>query len=339
MKIAIDFRITYKNDKALSVFTREFWEDMAIIKPGHEFLFITDQDKPADHLPKNIHIRKLTGSSIKWLHQKKLKNALAEWNANFFITVQDNGFLVNHSLNKKNTSKKEMPADEKIVFIYNAAVQTKNRILPEPVISAIKPVCSTVITSLSWAEAESIKTQYTGDRSFFLFVGNISGEHLLIDLLKAFSTFKKWQQSNMQLVIAGYTTAWAQVFEEKLQTYKYKSDVVIIKNTTSTIISKLLAASYATLYPGAENTFPLGLLWAVQSNKAIIATDNYSNRQITETAEWVDKNNTAEGFAKAMILLYKDEKHQQLLVQQTVEAAKQFNRPRMLEEVWACIEK
>jgi glycosyltransferase involved in cell wall biosynthesis len=115
--------------------------------------------------------------------------------------------------------------------------------------------------------------------------------------------------------------------------------VVIIKNATSTEIAKLLAACYATLYPVAENIFPLGLLWAIQSNKAVIASDNCINRQITENAEWIDTNNTAEGFAKAMILLYKDEKHQQLLVQQTIEPATQFNRGQMLAEVWARIEK
>ena len=197
MKIAIDFRITYNNDKALSVFTREFWQDMAVIKTNHEFIFITDQGKPADHLPKNIDTQKLTGSSIKWLHQKKLKNALAEWKTDCFITVRNNGFLINYFLNKKNSSKKKMQADERIVFIYNAEEQPKNVILSEPVIAVIKPACSTVVTSLSWTESESIKTQYTGDRSFFLFVGNISEQHLLIDLLKAFSIFKKWQQSNM----------------------------------------------------------------------------------------------------------------------------------------------
>ena len=61
------------------------------------------------------------------------------------------------------------------------------------------------------------------------------------------------------------------------------------------------------------------------------------NRQITGAAEWVHKNHTAEGFAKAMILLYKDEKHLQLLVQQTKEAASQFSRRQMLEDAWQCI--
>src|SRR5450755_4519234 len=102
---------------------------------------------------------------------------------------------------------------KRIDFITNAEEHTKKKEISLPVISTIKPACRTVITSLPWAETESIKTQYTGGRSFFLFIGNIGEQHHLVELLKAFSSFKKWQQSNMQLVIAGYTTAFTDRFE------------------------------------------------------------------------------------------------------------------------------
>jgi hypothetical protein len=75
----------------------------------------------------------------------------------------------------------------------------------------------------------------------------------------------------------------------------------------------------------------------VQSNKAVIATDTAVNRQLTNAAAWVEPGNTVEGFAKAMILLYKDEQQQQLLVQQTKEQATQFNRQEMIAAAWRCI--
>ncbi len=149
--------------------------------------------------------------------------------------------------------------------------------------------------------------------------------------------FKKWQQSNMQLVIAGRTTGWTEVLEEKLLTYKYREDVAVLENIKNEETAKLVAASYALVYPVSGNVFPLAMLWAVQSNKAIIATDTIVNRQLTNAAAWVEPGNTVEGFAKAMILLYKDEQQQQLLVQQTKEQAMQFNRQQMIEAVWLSI--
>jgi len=338
MKIVIDFRVTYKNDTALSVFTNGFWQDMVLLHPGHEFIFLPGERKAPDPPAKNVHIRKLKRINIKWFDQKKLDKALAAWGADYLVTIPGNGFRI-HPLREKKIKNGTARADQLVVFAGHTAIPAPGKAMPMPVITVIKPACRTVINSLTWTEAESIKTQYTGGRAFFLFTGNISEQHQLIDLLKAFSVFKKWQQSNMQLVIAGYETAWTQVFEEKLLTYKYRTDVIILKNVNGAETAKLVAASYAILYPVAADVFPLGLLWGVQSNKAVIASDNYSNRQITPAAEWVDKNNTAEGFAKAMILLYRDEKHLQLLVQQTTGPSRQLNRGQMLAEVWQCIEE
>jgi glycosyltransferase involved in cell wall biosynthesis len=336
MKIVIDCRIAYINDVALGIFTSEFWQDMALLKPEHEFIFLAAGNPPPAGLVKNVLVCKLKKINIKWIDRKRLNKSLAAWQADRFITTQETGFCIHHFFHKKESAA--LP-DQWILFADNVEAQPLQKTLPATVIGTVKPACRIVIAALSWAEAESIKTQYTGGRSFFLFTGNISGQHQLVELLKAFSAFKKWQQSNMQLVIAGYTTAWTQVLEEKLLTYKYRTDVVVLKNPATAEMAKLVAACYAMVYPAVENIFPLALFWAVQSNKAVIATDNQRNRQVIPAAEWVDKNNTAEGFAKAMIRLYKDEKHQQSLVQQTIEPAKQFNRGQMLAEVWQCIEK
>jgi glycosyltransferase involved in cell wall biosynthesis len=339
MKAVIDCRITYNSDAALSIFTSEFWYDMALLKPHHEFIFLTDEKKTPGLPGNNIFIRKLTRTGIKWLDQKQLNKSLLAWQADRFITIEDIGFGIHNFSSGKRIKKNNAPADQLLLIAGNAEEQPKKKDLPAPVITIIKPACRTIVTELSWAEVESLKTQYTGGRSFFLFTGSIDEQHQLVELLKAFSIFKKWQQSNMQLVIAGCTTAWTQTFEEKLLHYKYGSDVVLIKDAGSAEMAKLMAACYAVVYPVVKIVFPFAVILAVQSNKAIIASDNYINRQITNAAEWVDKNNTAEGFGKAMILLYKDEKHQQLLVQQTREPAKQLNRQQMLEQVWQCIEK
>src|SRR5450432_341173 len=337
MRVAIVFINTYNTDRALRMFTWEFWEDMALLKTGDEFIFLTDQQKAPNLSTKNIQILQQKKTGIKWMDKKRLSKALYVSQTDCCITINENGFTISHFQKKEN--KKTDRHAKRIDFITNAEEHTKKKEISLPVISTIKPACRTVITSLPWAETESIKTQYTGGRSFFLFIGNIGEQHHLVELLKAFSSFKKWQQSNMQLVIAGYTTAFTDRFEEKLETYKYKADIVLLKNAASTEIAKLLAVCYAVLYPVSGDVFPLAVLWAVQSGKAVIATDNYINRQITANAEWVDENNIAEGFAKAMILLYKDEKQLQSKVQQAVETSGNFNRSRMLTEVWNCIEK
>ena len=138
----------------------------------------------------------------------------------------------------------------------------------------------------------------------------------------------------MQLVIAGRSTGWTAILDEKLASYKYRQDVTVLKNISNAEIAKLTAACYALVYPVPPNVFPLALLWAIESNKAVIATGNTTTRAFTSAAAWAEENDTEDGFAKAMILLYKDEAKQQQLVQQTREAAARYNRRQMLATAW-----
>ncbi len=335
MKIFIDFRITYNSDAALSAFTGDFWHDLIVFQPHHHFVLLQGENAISQKPAKNLQVCKCKKTGIKWFDQKKLDKLLAVQQADRLITLHQHGFNTYHIAQKKNEDKILSQSVQWMV----PATTPAGKELTGVAITLIRPACAGIITSLSWAEAESIKTQYSGGRDFFLFTGNISDEHQLLELLKAFSLFKKWQQSNMQLVIAGYTTAWTEVLEEKLLTYKYKADIILVKNAGTAEMARLMAACYAVVYPVASDAFPMALLAALQSKKAIITTDNDVNRQIVTAAEWVDKNNTAEGFAKAMILLYKDEKQQQLLVQQNSEQALQCNRLHMLEAAWKCIEQ
>ena len=59
----------------------------------------------------------------------------------------------------------------------------------------------------TWTEKESWKDSFTEGREYFLYVGSVHPRKNLINLLKAFSGFKKRQKTNMQLVIAG-RMAW-----------------------------------------------------------------------------------------------------------------------------------
>jgi len=327
MKLIIDFRDTYINDRSLRRFTYEFWEDITYLQPDHEFIVISDEET-ALWQSANMQTRQLKKTGFAWLDKIRFKKMLKSVRADRLLTVQPAGFTITRLLYASGTNV--TASTPKQVWFEGS----EKALLPASGTSVIQPAHRNIITALSWTESESIKTQYTGGRSFFLFTGDISEQHRLIELLKAFSAFKKWQQSNMQLVIAGRSTGWTAVLDEKLASYKYRQDVAVLKNISNAEIAKLTAACYALVYPVPANVFPLALLWAIECNKAIITTDNTTTRAFTSAAAWVDENDTEDGFAKAMILLYKDEARQQQLVLQTREAANRFNRQQMLATAW-----
>jgi glycosyltransferase involved in cell wall biosynthesis len=336
MKIVVDFRIQKNFSPSIAAFFEQLWVAMANFQPSAQYLLLTNEDVLQEELPGNITVKMCRQKGFAWFQQKKLLNTVNEYHADKYITLQEDGLSITTSANGFFIRKDLMKVSARVVF-YKAPVHAPGN--DHAHIKIVRPAFETVIDPISWAEAESIKTQYSGGRDFFLFTGDIDAKYQLIELLKAFSIFKKWQQSNMQLLIAGYPVSWTSWFEEKLSTYKYKQDVVLLKNLGFDEIAKLAAVAYAVLCPGATNELPLSLILSVQSHVAIIATDTATNRQFTNAALWIDKNKTEEGFGNAMILLYKDENQKQLLIQQVKNEAKHFKRKQMLKETWQGIKQ
>ncbi len=334
MKTVIDCRNNSVPDKALRIFTINFWVELAGSVPDHAFIILVDLERSAADDPINLFFVVLSGGlPLPW--RNRLGPALRTWKADRYITVAATGFTC-FTLSGSRTDLSRPARPPVFLSFIDQLPPGHDPAKPYAVIAVSVPL---VVNGLSWMETESIKTQFSAGRSYFLFVGNIGEEHDLIELLKGFSAFKKRQQSNMQLVIAGYSTAWSADLDEKLEKYKYRSEVSILKNVPSEDIARLFAACYAVVYPAAEGIFPLALCWGVQSGKAIIASDTVTNRNILTAAEWVDKTDTAEGFGKAMILLFSDENQLHLREEAAAAAAAKLDRKSMIATTWLEIQQ
>jgi hypothetical protein len=339
MQLAIDIR--YKRD--LSPGPRRFYEQvllaMATTRPDNTYLFITNKNSKIGQPEGNNYIFQPTGyGPINWLDQKKLIARLNEIRASRYLKLEADGFAVFGASNNIFSGKTLKSPLSKIIFTQDPASNTLKAPTGFP-ITYVRPVPVSAYPSLSWAAAESVKTKYSGGRDYFLFAGDLDAGHQLIDLLKAFSIFKKWQQSNMQLLLAGSETAWTDILEEKLSTYKYKSDVVLLKGVAESEMAGITAAAYALLYPCLNNRLPIELLQAVQLGMASIVSDLPSTKAITQAAIWVNNNDVQNELAKAMILLYKDEQQKLQLQDLAKMEVENYTSSMLLTRLWQILEQ
>jgi len=86
-----------------------------------------------------------------------------------------------------------------------------------------------------------------GGKMYFLYPVTSSTSAHLITALKAFSIFKKWQQSNMQFLIASYLPASALPLQE-LSSYKYRADVQVMYYDEALRPEETLADAYVCIY-------------------------------------------------------------------------------------------
>ena len=124
-----------------------------------------------------------------------------------------------------------------------------------------------------WEEKEKVKEQFTSGTEYFLFAGDLHPRHELVTLLKAFSDFKKWQRSGMKLVLAGYETTSAKELYSLLANYKFRDDVILVKDPADHELQQLIAASYCVVYPARFDPFPQTVRYAMSLKVPVITSD------------------------------------------------------------------
>ncbi len=93
-----------------------------------------------------------------------------------------------------------------------------------------------------------MKERYGDGNEYFIYKGIIGIEKNLVNLLKAFSFFKKRQRSKMQLLMTGMAGEKYEEFVRSLQSYKFKNDVKVLIDLPGSESKKMFASAYAMLY-------------------------------------------------------------------------------------------
>ncbi len=163
------------------------------------------------------------------------------------------------------------------------------------------------IRPFTMQQREAAREQYASGLEYFAFAGDLGDNHQLTGLLRAFSSFKKWQRSNMRLVIAGNRTAQTGSWLTSLENYKYRDEVRVIEDPSSESLHAVIAGAYAFVYPALHNHLPVNVLHAMQAGVPVITSSIPVITEIASQAVLYAAPNDENGFAAAMQAIYKDE--------------------------------
>jgi hypothetical protein len=134
-----------------------------------------------------------------------------------------------------------------------------------PGVHVVNPPPEEAAAPLSVEAREKIKERLAEGKEYFYteIAGAKSSE--VINLLKAFSLFKKRQLSNMKLVLAGEDVG----LTEKLSSYKYRQDVCLCPRTGV----EQLAGAYAVISLNREGSLGIDVLNAWKAGVPVIAAE------------------------------------------------------------------
>jgi len=338
--------------------------------PDHEFVFVCEsQSAGTFNFGNNVKIHSLKQRKnnvviLKYWYDIRIPYLLRKYKADLFfspgnlcsvhtkvkqcVMVNDFSFLKSSShftktpllFYKKHMVKSIRKANEIIVF----SAFTKKEIIRdyEGAADKVTIIYNGITNGYGLATDEisdETKKKYTGGKDFFLYAGSLHPSMNLVNLLKAFSLFKKRQQSSLKLVICSTGTENNKSFVQLLNRYKYRSDVILSERTGESAGLRLLPSAYAMVYPVLADDFSTPLINAMQSGIPVITSVNSAMQEITDGAAlYVNPGDPAD-IAAAMMRLYKDEKLRNELIEKGRSSVLRYNWDKSAGQLWKSMQK
>jgi glycosyltransferase involved in cell wall biosynthesis len=369
MIIAVNARFLLSESlEGYGYFIWETFSRITKLHPEHEFVFIFD--RPYDNrFITSPNIRPVVAGPParhpllwKWWYDVRIPRILKKYKADIFIScdgfcslttrvpqyliIHDLSFLHYPGFNKKSHVyyyKKYTPLFlKKAAALATVSEFSKQDILTHYNLNALKidvvfSAAKKAFHPLPEDIKKETKLKYTGGKEYFVYAGAIHPRKNLVTLLKAFSIFKKRQQSNMKLVMAGRLAWKYQRFLDDLETYKYKNDVVLTGYLPEEEIVKVTGSAYAMVYPSLLEGFGVPVLEAMQCHVPVITSAGSAMQEIGGDAALYADPLSYQDIAENMMWIYKDESLRNELIRKGAEIASRYSWDKTAELLWQSV--
>ena len=357
MKIAVNTRLLIKDKMdGIGLFTFEMFSIITKQHPEISFYFIFDRKPSADFIfgdnvqpvvlwPKTRHIY-----LFPFWYQIILKKALRRLNPDVFVATDGmfplrsniNTLAVIHDLNFEhypetlpknvlNYYLKYFPQfAKKATRIATVSEFSKNDIvntyhIKEDKIDVVYNGANSKFQPISFEEKLKVKTTYTQQQNYFLFVGTLHPRKNILRLLMAFNQFKTVTKSKMKLVLAGKKMWWTTEINAFFEQMEVKSDVVFTGRLSEQELIKITAAAYAITYVSIFEGFGIPLVEAMQCGVPVITSNVTSMPEVVEDAGLLVNPFSEEEITQAMIRLAADENLRKELMLKSIQQATKFS--------------
>ena len=371
MKVAVNTRALhsdYPEDSGSFIF--EVLRYLANNFPEHQFIFIFPRRSDnrfrfsSNVTPLIIEPNTKHPLLLKYWYDVKLPGVLRKYKADVFVSF--NGWcsqttrvpqclvipylnFLNYSHNFQKPSllfykkyiQKNLQKAKRIATVSEFSKQDiiNNYKIEKEKINVIYSVAAENFKSVPADISKETKNKYTDGTEYFLYNGAIHPEEHLVNLLKAFSVFKKRQKSNFKLILASSHTLRHESFIQSLKNYKHRNDVIVLGDLSEDELAKIMGSTYALVYLSLTEGFSIPVLEAMKCHIPVITSPHSPMREIAKDAAlYVDAKNF-EDIAEKMMLLYKDENLRKDLIEKGKIISSHYSWKTTAEQIWQTILK
>ena len=192
---------------------------------------------------------------------------------------------------------------------------------------------------LSETEKETVKSNYTDGKDYFLFVGAIHPRKNTLRLLKAFEQFKQESMSDIKLIIAGREAWGNNEMKKYYDAMGYKQDVIFLNHCGLSILTKIMGAAYALTYPSLFEGFGIPILEAMHCDIPVITSNTSSMPEVIGDVGIIVDPISVEEIKNAMLKITADKSLRASMIEKGRIQRAKFNWDKSAEKMWEVIEK
>ncbi|NTS42376.1 glycosyltransferase family 4 protein [Flavisolibacter sp. BT320] len=196
-----------------------------------------------------------------------------------------------------------------------------------------------IFRPFSFDEKMAVKEKYTDGAEYFLYTGAIQPRKNLVNLLKAYSVFKRRLQSSLKLVLAGRLAWKNDEFRELLKTYKYKDDVVLTGYLPEEKLAPLTASAYAMVYPSFFEGFGVPVAEAMRCGVPVLTSKDSAMEEISGGAALYFDPDNVDDLAYKLMFIYKNEGERKELLENALPLSEQYTWERTAALLWEAVER
>ncbi len=219
------------------------------------------------------------------------------------------------------------------IFCFSEKDKSSLSAAPEKIV-VVSGAPDPFVTPLSPAEKSQARISWAEGKEYFL--ANITSAPLpdVVNLLKAFSLFKKRQHSNMHLVLLGAPVEKQGQLSNRLSSYKYRQEVQWLEQPSDNDRVQLSGASYATLFLSGDDAPGLSLLNALKAGVPVMTPPGSFLAEIAGDATLPAAPDDPTALAGQLMRIYKDESFRGSLIAKGQDRLLASGSCRPIDTIW-----
>lgn len=307
---------------------------MALMMPNNEFLLLTNKTKPL-FLPTNVVVHNIPSYHpwFPWITAQQIKRVLRAWTPQgLVITSQEYPLTLStpkliidtgsfHPNKQEILRKSQLLRQEQVRFIVLPSRETEAleqhwKATKTEQLPVIPPVASPFFKAKSTAEKEQHRNQYASGQTYFMLANAPHKADEFTETLKAFSIFKKRQQTGIKLLLPFDLLQQFPGYQHQLNTYKYREELIITGEIDTSTRAEFAASAYALIMTESAGLAEAFVMESLQSETPIILPRTAAAEAMAGPAALYFLSGSTQDLAEKLMLIYKDETlRNQLLAQ------------------------